>query len=220
VDVVANYRGDSRNAPSSGTYFLSVGAKVSKTSVSCAPSLIQASSTKHFTCRATVSGYSPTGNVTWSQDGSGSISFVTESCALSKGTCSVTLNGVGPGKVTLHASYGGDSNNLVSLGSRTVTVGKEATSVLIACDSTSLSPGQPVMCTVTVNGYNPTGTISWSKVSGTSKLVFSLTTCTLESGSCSITLSPASSGSVKVRATYLGDSNNLRSSGTAVLTIG
>jgi hypothetical protein len=50
--------------------------------------------------------------------------------------------------------------------------------------------------------------------------VFSLTTCTLESGSCSITLSPASSGSVKVRATYLGDSNNLRSSGTAVLTIG
>lgn len=65
---------------------------------------------------ATVKGYLPTGTVTWSfYSLSGSVVFTSATtCTITQTACSVTMTGTTAGKVTLQATYGGDSNNLGS----------------------------------------------------------------------------------------------------------
>ncbi|MGA2666213.1 MAG: hypothetical protein ABSF83_14835 [Nitrososphaerales archaeon] len=76
------------------------------------------------TCTATVNGFSPTGTVTFTQSGAGGVTFGTGGvCTLSpSGSCAVTATGATAGAVTIQGSYGGDGNNIVSLGTEMVTV--------------------------------------------------------------------------------------------------
>ncbi len=239
VILTANYAGDSRDPASAGTYSLVVTFKTSTTTVSCTPSSVLAASPRIVTCTARVSGYLPTGTLSWSQSGTGTVSFVAASCTLSKATlwyysfsggltlhklvlgiCSVTLTGAQAGSVAVQASYGGNSGNTPSSGSYGLKVGKVSTSVAISCSSTTLNVGAPVTCTAVVQGgyLSQTGTVTWSKASGSGKVTFSPMTCTLSAGSCSVTVTATAAGSVKIKAAYGGDSNNLRSSATVVLT--
>jgi sugar lactone lactonase YvrE len=81
--------------------------------------------------------------------------------------------------------------------------------------------GSPSTCTATVTGSSPTGTVNWAQgTPGTSTVTFSSTSCTLTSGSCSVTVTGGSgSGSVTVTGSYGGDGNNLGSSGAFFLTL-
>jgi hypothetical protein len=238
VVLSATYGGDSKNSPSEGDYSMTVAPATSTTSVSCSPASVLAGSSVTITCTARVRGYLPTGIVTWSQSGSGAVFLVDGSCVLSKSVywyityspyldlhvvqlamCSVTLIGTQAGGVAVLATYGGDSGNLPSSGRAGVTIRKLTTTLSVACPS-SLSVGQPGTCTATVHGgSSPTGTVTWSKVSGSGSITFSSKTCTLSSGSCSVTVTATTAGSVKIRAAYGGDSDNLKSSGTLVLTL-
>ena len=94
-------------------------AKVTMT-VNCVPSSVALGSSS--TCTATVTGSSPTGTVSWSQSGSGSVTFSASSCTPSGGSCSVTARGSTVGGVTVQASYGGDSSNNPSSGTASLTV--------------------------------------------------------------------------------------------------
>ena len=77
------------------------------------------------TCTATVTGYYPEGDVTFSQTGSGSVTFSSTTCTLdTSGTCSVSVTGAKAGPVTITAAYGGDVNNLGSSASHKLTVYK------------------------------------------------------------------------------------------------
>jgi hypothetical protein len=239
VLLKASYTGDSKNSPSTGKYNLVVTPKTAATTASCSPSSVTAGSSKAITCTARVTGFLPTGIITWSQSGAGSVSFAATSCTLYKSTyyyltysknlilhklpvgiCSVTLTAAQAGGVTLGASYGGDTGNKPSSGARVLKIGKATTAVSIGCPSTTLSVGVPVACTATIlKGYSQTGTVAWSRASGAGGLTFSSTTCTLSSGSCSVTVTPTAAGSVKIKAAYGGDSNNLNSSGTLALTV-
>jgi phosphate transport system substrate-binding protein len=119
--LTAVYGGDSRNSPSTGSYLLTVLMKATMTTVSCAPrSVVPGSST--ITCRAKVKGYSPTGTVSWSQSGTGSVSLNPAACTLSNGACSLTMHGITTGKVTLQATYSGDLNNQPRSGSANLTI--------------------------------------------------------------------------------------------------
>jgi hypothetical protein len=122
--LIASYGGDSKNFPAAGTYGLTVAMKATKTTVSCAPKSAVAGSSTVITCTAKVTGYSPTGEVTWSQSGTGSVSFASTTCTLSQGTCSVTMTGATAGKVTLQGTYTGDSNNQGSSKKATLTIKK------------------------------------------------------------------------------------------------
>lgn len=215
--ITASYQREPWELLTTGTFALTVTSKTTKTTVSCSPTSVPANSSKIITCKAKVTGYSPTGNVTWTQTGIGSVSFITKTCALFQGACSVTMTGVRPGSVAVQASYGGNSNNVASSGTRGLKIGKASTAVTIACSATTLIKGVPVTCTATVSGYPPTGTVTWSKVSGTGRVAFSSKTCTLSSGSCQVTITATVAGSIKIKAAYGGDSNNLKSSGTVVL---
>jgi len=238
VVIKASYGGDSKNLASAGTSNLIVTAISSTTTVSCRPASVPAASSRTVNCQARVTGLSPTGTVRWSQSGTGSVSFVTASCKLSGsiywyitytkliilhelhvGICSVTLLSAHAGSVVVRASYGGDSGNTPSSGIFRLRISKVSTTVTVACSPTSSSVGVPTTCTATVlGGHSPTGVVTWSKVSGTGGVTFSSKTCTLSSGRCSVTVAASAAGSFKIKASYGGDSNSLKSSGTLVLT--
>lgn len=117
VVLAASYGGDSKNAASAGTSSLTVKPSSSKTTVICRPTSVAADSTKTIKCTATVRGYSPTGNVTWSWTGTGTVSLPSgQTCTLTKGSCYVTFNGISSGTVTVKATYDGDADNTVSSG--------------------------------------------------------------------------------------------------------
>ena len=111
VLLTASYGGNSKNSQSAGTYGLTVSTVDPKTTVSCTPKSAAAGASAVITCTAKVTGYSPTGTVSWSQSGAGSVSFASATCTLSQGKCSVTMTGSTGGHVTITATYSGDPNN-------------------------------------------------------------------------------------------------------------
>jgi hypothetical protein len=238
VGLLASYSGDFRDSPSTGAYVLNVTEKASKTVVSCSATGISGGSPKEVTCKAKVTGYSPTGTVSWSQGGGssggseevGAISFVNSTCTIFGGSCSVDVTGVQPGKVAVQASYGGDSNDKASNGTEGIKVGKESAAVTIACSPILLGSSSAMSCRATVSGYSPTGTVTWSKVSGPSKVTISPKSCKLSPSpwlsegteSCTVLILTTSThaSSVSVKASYEGDESNLKGSAVIKLDIG
>jgi hypothetical protein len=101
-------------------------AQQSSTFVSCSPNFVSAGSP--VTCTATVSGSNATGTVTWSTSSNGTGYFSQSVCTLSSGSCFTTYTDNNTGYVTITASYSGDSNNLPSSNSTTLTVFVNVTS--------------------------------------------------------------------------------------------
>ncbi len=221
VILTASYGGDSENFPFTGTYGLAVAMKATDTTASCTPKSVVAGSSTIITCEAKVTGYSPTGTVTWSQSGTGSVFLNSTLCALSQGTCRVTATGSTGGQVIMNATYAGDSSNRVSSRTAALTVKKISTAVTTSCAQSSIGVEENVTCTATVLGGYPShnGTVTWSEASGKGKVNFSSTSCVLTSGSCSVTVTATAAGSVKIKAAYGGDSSDLESSGSFVLAI-
>ena len=93
----------------------------------------------------------------------------------------------------------------------------------VNCSPSSVAVGSGSICTATVTGSSPTGTVSFTQgTPGTGTVTFSpSSSCTLSSGSCSVTATGSSvgSGSVTVTGSYGGDSNNQASSGTFSLQV-
>ena len=120
VLLTANYGGDFNNPVATTEYNLVVTLKTSTTAVSCTPRSAVAGSPTIITCKARVIGYRPTGTVSWSQSGTGSVSLSSTTCILAnlknyhQAACSVTMTGTTAGTVTLQAAYGADPNNLGS----------------------------------------------------------------------------------------------------------
>ncbi len=223
VAVSASYGGDINYRPSSASFSVAATQMTPKISVTCAPALTRAESTKLARCTAVVTGFSPTGAVTWSQSGSGSVTFEGNRCVLSDGRCSVSLAGVTAGAVSVNATYGGDQNNAPSSKSGRLTVGTAKTTLSVSCTSTSLALGTPARCTATLTGYAGAvagENITWTKVSGLGGVSLSSSSCTLSSaGACSVTVTGVSSPSVRVRAAYAGDSNNAGSFATVTFRV-
>ena len=90
-------------------------------------------------------------------------------------------------------------------------------STSIVCSPNPGPVNSPITCTATVTGSSPTGKVTWSTSSTTGS--FSPAISTLSKGTCSTTYIDASSGSVNITASYSGDSNNLPSNDTIILTL-
>ncbi|MGD0159157.1 MAG: Ig-like domain repeat protein [Candidatus Bathyarchaeia archaeon] len=90
-------------------------------------------------------------------------------------------------------------------------------STSIVCSPNPGHVNSPITCTATVTGSSPTGKVTWSTSSSTGS--FSPTISTLSKGSCSTTYIDISSGSVNITASFSGDSNNLPSNDTIILTL-
>jgi branched-chain amino acid transport system substrate-binding protein len=125
--IVASYGGGSGYQAASAGHSMLVSPTVSKTAASCSPKSVVAGSSKTVTCKATITGYVPTGTVTWSQSGTGTVTFSATTCTLTsvnskQATCSITLTGKTAGSVSILATYGGDANNKVSSVTAKLTV--------------------------------------------------------------------------------------------------
>ncbi|MBW2709396.1 MAG: right-handed parallel beta-helix repeat-containing protein, partial [Deltaproteobacteria bacterium] len=111
-----------------------------------------------LTCVATVTrgsgAYTPTGNVTWTTDGSGS--FATSPCVLSgsagTASCSAiyTPSSVGSGSHLITADYAGDLNFFSSYDNQTVTVNKADATVTLG-SLLQLYDGTPKLATATTD---------------------------------------------------------------------
>jgi hypothetical protein len=115
VLVTANYGGDKNNAAASGSSSLAVNLKASSATLTCLPGTVSAGSSTSIKCIARVTGYYPTGTVSFSLSGTGSATFVNgNTCTISHGSCAVILKAIASGTLTVKASYAGDLNNLGS----------------------------------------------------------------------------------------------------------
>lgn len=210
IIIMASYAGDKANPTSSGTFSLTVTQKASTTSVSCSLTSVVVGSTKTIKCTAHVTGYLPTGSVSWSNSGTGSVALFSTTCSPSaNGRCSVTMTATAAGPVTIHAGYGGDWNNAPSSGTAGLKIKQAKTSLTLTCKSISKDVWT---CTATLMGYYgsvASETIAWTQTAGIGTVSFSSPTCTLSSGSCSVTVTRTSPGKVTIEAVYAGDTNNL-----------
>jgi hypothetical protein len=222
--ITAKYTGH----PSySATFGLTVNKAPTTTRISCSPTSVVVGSSKTIKCTATVTGYKPTGTVTWTQSSvnGGSVSLISATCTLAKGHCSVTMTATSAGTVTITGTYGGDTNNFGSPGASGVTIKQAKTSLSLSCSSASKDKWT---CTATLKGFfgSVSGeAITWSQTGGKGKVTFSPSnTCTLSSGpsstmTCSVTVTGTSKGSVTIEAVYPGDTNNVGSSRTVALKV-
>ena len=211
VNITTSYLGDRNNPPSSGGFSLQTLTKVSSLALYCAPVTVAAGSSTPARCTAKVSGYLPSGQVAWTQSGSGSVSFSAGTCNLANRLCSVALAGAKSGAVTVRASYGGDSDNTGSSGSSMLTVSSARVRLDVLC-TTSMTVGIVKPCSATLVGYAGSVAgekVAWSLSVGKGRIRFSSPACTLTSrGTCTINVTGTSSGVAKIEASYGGDSSN------------
>ena len=207
------------------------------TTLSCAPSPDPVNAPS--TCTATVTDVSggtavaPTGVVSFSQSpGSGGTFGSGGTCTLSGGgasaTCTVAYTPSLGQEITdtLTANYPGDVNHLSSSGQTTLTATKRTTSTAIVCSPSPATINNPTSCTVTVTDTSagttatPTGVITFTQNPAASGTFTPATTCTLASGTCSVTYTPNNGflGTVTITATYGGDTDHLGSSNSQGVT--
>ena len=180
----------------------------------------------------------PTGTVSWSDGGAGG-SFNSTSCTLvgfsfsspAASTCNITYTPTRTGSITITGTYSGDSNNLPSSGTISLTVKLRGSSTTILPNPASTALQAPITFHAkivdTSSGTKsiPTGTVSWSD--GGAGGSFNATSCTLvqygtstSKSICAIIYTPpANTGTVTITGTYSGDSTHKTSSGTSTLTV-
>jgi hypothetical protein len=101
-----------------------------------------------------------------------------------------------------------------------VTIAKATTSLHLSCPS-SVAKGHSVTCAVTLTGFY--GMVAGQKItitqiSGSGKVTFS--TCVLSAlGTCSFKVHGTSTGSVEIKASYVGNSNNFASFKTYTIKV-
>jgi hypothetical protein len=228
--ITANYKGDSHNAPSADRDPLGV-TKASPTITTTLSHLAILAGQSVYDSATLKGGFQAGGTVTYEYFPGGTCSGTPAKV----GVAVTVKNGVVPNSAShafstaksysWKALYSGDANNKAATSQcermTVVPPTTPPTYTTITCTKSSFAVGTRITCTAIVTGgYTPrTGTITWSKASGTGGVTFSSKTCTLMSGRCWVTLKATVRGSITIKATYSGDPRNPWSSGTIVLTI-
>jgi hypothetical protein len=204
---------------------VSLGLVGTSLSVTCNPSSVTVgTSTVCIAKVSTVSGATPTGRVYWSSNSTGK--FSPPSCTVRNGACSMrfTPTSTPISSTLLTANYIGDSKaqKFPSVGTFPLKVTMKTSTTVVSCRPLSVTIGSknPIMCKATVKGYGkPEGSVTWTQT-GAGAVSFSVEICTLNKGSCSVTLTGTLSGAVTVAVTYGGDSNDKgNNSLTVTLTV-
>ena len=205
-NITAFFPGDPINLPDIRVFSITVLPVPTTLSVTCLPGMKPAGS--FFACKAKLTGYHPTGPITLTQGGTGSVVSPVPSCTVVAGKCHFNLEGDTTGRVFLTFQYSGDVNNLGSSTGSALYVKKAAARLSIACDPLPLIPGDSTDCTATVSGHNPTGRVLLTKVFGSGLARFGGVVCVLSGGECTVTLFGLHRGSVIIAGFYSGDRNN------------
>lgn len=200
-------------------------------SVACQPSSLPVNTPTTCTAQASnvdaaTGSPAPTGVVSFSTGSKGTFSATSCNLVVSGITsaCSVTYT-PGPGSEggdKISATYGGDSEHVESSGGTAVTAIARTTSTGLTCSpSGTLAEGSETSCDAVVTDTSsgvvitPTGTVQFS-TNSTGGFLPSSSCVLLSNASCSVTYKTGSSGSgtSQLTATYEGDTDHGKSSGT------
>jgi len=192
------------SGPNSASFAItSVGSGTSISSVNPAGSQTVG---QPYTVTVQVSGFNPTGTVTVTDGSDASCDIVLPAIS-----CDLTSTSVGP--KTLTANYPGDANNNPSSATASYSITQAAASLSIdAVDPVAQQAvNTPVTVTVSVTGFNPSGTVTIDDGDGSSCLIV------LPADSCDLTSTTV--GPKTITASYPGDSNNTADSDSTAYTI-
>jgi RHS repeat-associated protein len=210
----AVYAGDIVNATSTSGNLTQSVKSPSTIVLTNAPTTTYAS--QNVVLTATVTGVSPTGQVTFNDTTSGSTASWGP-VAVSSGKASQTVTFTTAGTHTLTAAYAGDAGNYASSSSviSEVVNAKYSTTSTVSATTSTPQIGVPVSLSSTVtssgSGIKPTGTVTFKDGAATA------CTGTLNSSqvaTCAWT--PTAQGARSVTAVYNNDTANLGSTSTAL----
>ncbi|AEG92353.1 Ig-like domain repeat protein [Ramlibacter tataouinensis] len=203
--LTAVYAGDTNNAGSTSAALSQTVDKLA-TSANLTSSLNPSTYPQNVTLTATVTGSSPTGSITF-KDGAATLG----SSTLAGGVATFSTTALVAGSHSLTAVYAGDANHLTSTsGAVTQTVNQKATTTTLSVSQASLTQGQNLTLTASVNGANPSGLVTFTDGGAT------LGTASVAGGVATFSTSALALGSHSLAASYAGDANNTASSAVAV----
>jgi hypothetical protein len=168
-----------------------------------------------------------TGTVTFGSSGGGA--FVSTSCILILGHCSVTYTPSAATSQTLTGTYSGDTTHTVGDDSDVITATKRATETTVDCLPSTVAVGVTTTCTADVTDISagtkstPTGTVA-AQTGGTGTFGGAPCALTMVSGSeshCTFTYTPTTvgSGTHLISGTYGSDAAHAGAAGTDDLTV-
>ncbi|SFN27482.1 Ig-like domain-containing protein [Dokdonella immobilis] len=212
--LTASYSGDTDNLPSSGTAAYTIDRAPSTTSItSVAPNPPTAGSA--YSVSVSVSGFgTPLGAVTI-DDGNGG------SCVLNLPATACNLNSTVAGALSLTASYAGDANNLPSSGTFALVAQQAATTTTLSAAPDPAIIGMPVQLTASINQPLAVGVALGGSVDfldGATPIP-GCSAVNVVAGIAQCSTSFAATGIRNLQANYLGDANNLASTGTLDLAV-
>jgi hypothetical protein len=143
------------------------------------------------------------------------------SCVLNLPAPSCNLNSTVAGALTLTASYAGDTNNLPSSGTSAIVANQAATTTTLSAAPDPAIIGMPVQLTANVNQPAAVGVALGGNVDfldGATPIP-GCSAVALVAGTAQCSTSFAATGTRNLRANYLGDGNNLASTGTLDLAV-
>ncbi len=160
------------------------------------------------TLTASVNGSSPTGTVTFFDDGT-----ALGMSPLSNGVATFMWSGSSIGFHSISAVYDGDPHNTSSTSASVEQyVLQSASGVTVTSTPNPSSFGQSVTFTATVTGQSPTGTVTFDD--GSASICSG---AALNNGVATCTASSLSVGAHAITATYNGDADNLASSSPGIV---
>jgi hypothetical protein len=230
--VTASYGGDTNHTSSAGIIMIAVTQRPAAISISCSPSSVAVGASTICAASVTDQGTSasnlvPSGTVEFFASG-GTFSPAAN-CQLSAGGCYVnfTPNYGSEGAIQVDGTYLGDVDHSRSSASPiTIYSNQRTVAVAVSCSPSSTLGGSSVTCTATVSDtgagafIQPTGTVTFDD--GGFGGSFSSISCTLSSGSCSVTYTPPIvlfPSTATITASYSGDTDHNGGSGATSLQV-
>jgi RHS repeat-associated protein len=198
--ITGAYSGDTLNAASTSSA-LSVTSQKATSSIVLASSTNPSTFGASLSLTATVSGYVPSGTVTF-MDGSTTLG----KGSLNNGVATYSTAALTSGSHSLSVVYAGDANNATSTSSTlSQTVNSVATTTALTSSVNPSVYAGATTLTATVTGAAPTGVVNFMDGAAT------LGTGTLSGGVASLSIATLTTGSHSLTAAYAGNANNASS---------
>jgi RHS repeat-associated protein len=202
----AVYNGDIVNAASTSVVLIQTINKIATStmlnSTSPNPSIVGQS----ITLTTSVTGINPSGTVTF-RDGTTTLGIGT----LNAGMVVLSTDKLSVGSHNLSAIYSGDANNATSISTVLMRdINQTASSTTLNATPNPASLGQNVTLIARINGYNPSGNLTFMDGSTV------LGTVGVQGAAATLSLNSLIQGNHGFTAVYNGDINNLTSSSTVV----
>jgi len=219
--ITGSYSGDTNYAAAVATLAETV-TKASPTdtlATSNAAPAFGTSVTLTYTSPAVNSTY-PTGTVTFTTVSGGS-TITLGTGTLSSGVATLTTSALPGGSDTVTGSFPGDTNFVATTATVAETVAKASPTDTLASSTSTSTFGSTVTLTYTapaVNGVYPTGTVTFTTVSGGSTITLGTGTINA-SGVATLTTTALPVGSDTVTGSYPGDTNFVAATATSAVTV-